>query len=210
LDKVTSLIFPLETWELKDENIISLIRRRKGKFRLRVTCLCLFLRALRLPSCRHVTYPRFLSSFVYSLDSVSFVSVLPIYIYVSFFFLSFCINHPFHYQYFSLVSKLEVLTAALLKIQVFWNVRLCYCMSVFRRFERSWCLFLQGQAVLELFDPEEGTTMRSTLFLGYYAAWNVNPLPTFRDNVSVPSTTVKKPKKKASKTFLLDFLTLVR
>jgi hypothetical protein len=32
--------------------------------------------------------------------------------------------------------------------------------------------------------------------LGYYAASNRNPLPTFRDNVSVPSSRVKKSKKK--------------
>ena len=30
--------------------------------------------------------------------------------------------------------------------------------------------------------------------LGYYAASNGNPLPTFRDNVSVPSSSVKKSK----------------
>jgi hypothetical protein len=28
--------------------------------------------------------------------------------------------------------------------------------------------------------------------LGYYATSNDNPLPTFRDNVSVPSSTVKE------------------
>jgi hypothetical protein len=32
--------------------------------------------------------------------------------------------------------------------------------------------------------------------LGYYAASSGNPLPTFRDNVSVPSSKVKKSKKK--------------
>jgi hypothetical protein len=32
--------------------------------------------------------------------------------------------------------------------------------------------------------------------LGYYAAPNDNPLPTFRDNVSVPPSRVKKSKKK--------------
>jgi hypothetical protein len=32
--------------------------------------------------------------------------------------------------------------------------------------------------------------------LGYYAAANGNPLSTFRDNVSVPSSRVKKSKKK--------------
>jgi hypothetical protein len=31
--------------------------------------------------------------------------------------------------------------------------------------------------------------------LGYSAASSGNPLPTFRDNVSVPSSSVKKPKK---------------
>jgi hypothetical protein len=30
--------------------------------------------------------------------------------------------------------------------------------------------------------------------LGYYTASSVNPLPTFRDNVSVPSSSVKKSK----------------
>jgi hypothetical protein len=32
--------------------------------------------------------------------------------------------------------------------------------------------------------------------LGYYEASCGNPLPTFRDNISVPSSTVKKSKKK--------------
>jgi hypothetical protein len=32
--------------------------------------------------------------------------------------------------------------------------------------------------------------------LGYYAASNGNPLPTFRDNVSIPSSRVKESKKK--------------
>jgi hypothetical protein len=32
--------------------------------------------------------------------------------------------------------------------------------------------------------------------LGYYAAWSGNPLPMFRDNVSVPSSRGKKSKKK--------------
>jgi hypothetical protein len=31
--------------------------------------------------------------------------------------------------------------------------------------------------------------------MGYYAASNGNPLPTFRNNVSVPSSTVMKSKK---------------
>jgi hypothetical protein len=41
--------------------------------------------------------------------------------------------------------------------------------------------------------------------LGYYAASSANPPPTFRDNVSVPSSRIKKSKKKL---FFLDFLTL--
>ena len=41
--------------------------------------------------------------------------------------------------------------------------------------------------------------------LGYYAASNVNPLPTFRDNISVPSSRVKKSKKKGRKDFLKSF-----
>jgi hypothetical protein len=32
--------------------------------------------------------------------------------------------------------------------------------------------------------------------LGYHAVSSVNTLPTFRDNISVPSSRVKKPKKK--------------
>jgi hypothetical protein len=34
------------------------------------------------------------------------------------------------------------------------------------------------------------------VLLGYYAALNGNPLPTFRDNISVSYSGVKKPKKK--------------
>jgi hypothetical protein len=40
--------------------------------------------------------------------------------------------------------------------------------------------------------------------LGYYAASGGNTLPTFRDNVSVPSSRVEKSKKR----FFLYFLTL--
>jgi hypothetical protein len=43
--------------------------------------------------------------------------------------------------------------------------------------------------------------------LGCYTASNGNPLPTFRDNISVPSSTVKK-SKESSFLFFLDFLTL--
>jgi hypothetical protein len=39
--------------------------------------------------------------------------------------------------------------------------------------------------------------------LGYYAASSDNPLPTFRDNVPVPSSRFKK-----SNLFFLDFLVL--
>jgi hypothetical protein len=39
--------------------------------------------------------------------------------------------------------------------------------------------------------------------LGYYAASNGNPLPTFRENVSVPSSKAKKSKKNI---FFLVFL----
>jgi hypothetical protein len=41
--------------------------------------------------------------------------------------------------------------------------------------------------------------------MGYYAALSGSSVPTFRDNLSVPSLRVKKSKKKA---FVLDFLTL--
>jgi hypothetical protein len=33
------------------------------------------------------------------------------------------------------------------------------------------------------------------VLLGHYAAWNDNPLLTFRDNVSAPSSRVKQSKK---------------
>jgi hypothetical protein len=42
--------------------------------------------------------------------------------------------------------------------------------------------------------------------LGYHAASIGNPLPTFRDNVSVPSSRVKESQEE--KLFFLDFLTL--
>jgi hypothetical protein len=45
--------------------------------------------------------------------------------------------------------------------------------------------------------------------LGYYAALSGNSAPTCRDNLSVPSSRVKKSKKKAEmKAFFLDFLAL--
>ena len=40
--------------------------------------------------------------------------------------------------------------------------------------------------------------------LGYYAAYSDNSLPTFRDKLSVPSSRVKKSKKKTG--FLFGFL----
>jgi hypothetical protein len=45
------------------------------------------------------------------------------------------------------------------------------------------------------------------ILLGYYAASNGNPLPTFRDNVAVPSPRAKSPRKILGLEFL-DFLTL--
>jgi hypothetical protein len=42
--------------------------------------------------------------------------------------------------------------------------------------------------------------------LGYYAALNGNPLPTFWDSISVPSSGVKKSKKKKADNFLAGFL----
>jgi hypothetical protein len=47
---------------------------------------------------------------------------------------------------------------------------------------------------------------RICALLGYYAASNGNPLPTFRDNVSVPPSGVKKSKRPTK--FFLNFLTL--
>jgi hypothetical protein len=45
---------------------------------------------------------------------------------------------------------LEFLTAALLKVRVFWDVMPCHWMSSFRRFEWSRYLHLQGQAAAVL------------------------------------------------------------
>ena len=46
------------------------------------------------------------------------------------------------------------------------------------------------------------------VFLGYYAVYSRTSLPTFRNNLSVPSSTVKKSKKK--KRLLVEFLHLFK
>jgi hypothetical protein len=75
-----------------------------------------------------------------------------------------------------------------------------------------WKYFVNVVVTAACFDHSCGNPQRSTLrrintaisgirrdveirtLLGYYAASNGNPLPTFRDNVSVPSSRVKKSK----------------
>jgi hypothetical protein len=47
-----------------------------------------------------------------------------------------------------------------------------------------------------MLNSEFSEEIRSALFWDYYAASSGNPLPTFRDNVSVPSSRVKKSKEK--------------
>ena len=46
-------------------------------------------------------------------------------------------------------ERFEVLTAVLLKTEVFWNVMLCHCMSSSEHSEGSQCLHLHIQAVQE-------------------------------------------------------------
>jgi hypothetical protein len=69
--------------------------------------------------------------------------------------------------------RLEMSKAVTTKTTVFWYVMTWDLMQVYRRFGRTYCL-------LEI-----------CALLGYYAAPSGNPLPTFRDNVSVPSSRVK-------------------
>jgi hypothetical protein len=56
------------------------------------------------------------------------------------------------YQVKIKTARFEVLTAVLLKIQVFWFVTLCRWASNSGRFERPWCRYLQDQSVQ---DPED-------------------------------------------------------
>jgi hypothetical protein len=56
------------------------------------------------------------------------------------------------YQAKTKTARFEVLTAVLLKIQVFWFMTLCRWASNSGRFERPWCRHLKDQAVQ---DPED-------------------------------------------------------
>jgi hypothetical protein len=57
------------------------------------------------------------------------------------------------------ITRYEVLTAVLQKIQFFWDVTLCSCVSS-STFDRWQCLHLQGQETLGLLDPDkEGTNL---------------------------------------------------
>jgi hypothetical protein len=58
-----------------------------------------------------------------------------------------------------LIARFYVLTAVLLKFQVFWDVRPCSWTSLFRRPEELQCLHRQGQAV----SLDEGTTIRRSV-----------------------------------------------
>jgi hypothetical protein len=52
------------------------------------------------------------------------------------------------------------------------------------------------------------TRLEIRALLGYYAASKGNTLPTFRENVSVPSSSVEKSKTKKSNSEILDVLNL--
>ena len=47
----------------------------------------------------------------------------------------------------TLIARFKVLKVTLLKIQIFWEVTQRRSVNIYRRFERSQCLHLQGQVV---------------------------------------------------------------
>ena len=61
-----------------------------------------------------------------------------------------------------IIAGFEVLTAALLKIQVFWDVAVCCCASSSQWFKELWCLCLQYQADF-LSSKSQGATCPVTL-----------------------------------------------
>jgi hypothetical protein len=64
----------------------------------------------------------------------------------------------------SVYARSEVLTAVVMKIQVFWNVTPCRGVNSYRRFGGAQCLYFRRQTVqidtpmslLGLLNPEEG------------------------------------------------------
>ena len=61
---------------------------------------------------------------------------------------------------FTKTARFEVLTRALLKIQVFWDATLCRWASSSRRFEASSCVYFHSQAAQEeLLGPEDERIM---------------------------------------------------
>jgi hypothetical protein len=71
-----------------------------------------------------------------------------------------------------------------------WNVNCCFTVLTKAECFESLVKFFGIKFQESLFSVE------ICVLLGYYAASNGNPLPTFRDNVSVPFSMVKKSKKK--------------
>ena len=69
----------------------------------------------------------------------------------------------------SVYARSEVLTAVLMKIQVFWNAKPCRGVNSYRRFGRAQCLNFRRQTVqtdtpmslLELLNPEGGKITRT-------------------------------------------------
>jgi hypothetical protein len=55
-------------------------------------------------------------------------------------------------------ARHKVLTAVLLKIQVFWYMLLCHLVRSYQCFKESQFLHFQSSAVQELLDPEDEST----------------------------------------------------
>ena len=84
------------------------------------------------------------------------------------------------------------------RLSVPLSVRTKQLSSHWTDFHEIWCVFLAKFFVKFKFDI--------WAFLGYYGAYGGNTLPTFRDNLSVPSSRVKISKKKAGNKHLVRSL----
>ena len=71
--------------------------------------------------------------------------------------------------------------------------------------QRTLSISITNRKILNYYYCRRNLRVEICALLGFYAANNRNSLPTFRDNLSVPSSAVKKSKKKAGYT-LVNFL----
>jgi len=82
---------------------------------------------------------------------------------------------------------------ALAKSSFFWGVKPCCLVPVHRKFWEACCLHHQGiKFFWSVISDFAAKVDENCALLGYYAARSGNILPTFRDNLSVPSTVFKK------------------